>query len=253
MAYKHASYKHAYSLAGIAALMALPLTFIPVQLSAAPAKTKARAAPTFNCARASLRSEKLICQYSDLAALDRAVAAAYQAALRKLDDRASKALQVDQQAFLRLREGVADPDFTYFDPSPPRQRMATALTDRLDFLRSIRKPDSRAIVTGEWRNLFGGPSIKAWPPRAFEVDVSTVDPLSARWVCGAKGIAANRGGALVLDATPDNTTELRFVREGDMLTISQHYPPDTYSNENCGLNGTMNGHYFYVAPKGSKS
>ncbi|MBN9787285.1 hypothetical protein DMP17_01570 [Pseudonocardia sp. TMWB2A] len=247
------AYKHAYSIAGIAALMALPLAAIPVQLSAAPAKAKVRAAPTFNCSRAANQSEKLICQYADLAALDRAVGAAYQTALAKLDARARKALQEDQQAFLRLREGVANPDFTHFDPRPARQRMATVLTERRNFLRSIRKPDSRAIVTGEWRNLFGGPVIKAWPPRAFEVDVATADPLSVRWVCEAKGIAANRGGALVLDATPDNTTELRFVREGDMLTISQHYPPDTYSNENCGLNGTMNGHYFYVARKGSKS
>lgn len=246
------AHKHAYSLAGIAALMALPLAAIPVQLSAAPGKAKARAAPTFNCARASLRSEKLICQYSDLAALDRAVAAAYQAALAKLDDRASKALQVDQQAFLRLREGVANPDFTHFDPRPARQRMATVLTERRNFLRSIRKPDSRAVVTGEWRNLFGGPVIKAWPPRAFDVDVATADPLSVRWVCEAKGIAGHRGGAVVLDASPDTGAELRFVREGDMLTISQHYSPDTYGNGNCGLNGTMAGHYFYVAGKGSK-
>lgn len=236
-----------HGFAYIAALTALPLAATTGPVTAAPGKTNARAVPTFNCARASLQSEKLICQYADLAALDRAVAAAYQAALRKLDDRASKALQVDQQAFLRLREGVSDPDFTYFDARPARQRMATVLTERRNFLRSIRKPVSRAIVTGEWRNLFGGPDIKAWPPRAFEVDVGTFDPLSVRWVCAAKGIAGNRGGALVLDATPDNTTELRFVREGDMLTISQHYPPGKYSNENCGLNGTMNGHYFYVS------
>ena len=251
MAYKYA-YSRAYSRAGIAALMALPLAAIPVQLSAAPAKAKVRAAPTFNCARAASRSDKLICQYADLAALDRAVGAAYRTALAKLDARASKALQEDQQAFLRLREGVANPDFTHFDPRPARQRMATVLTERRNFLRSIRKPDSRAIVTGEWRNLFGGPVIKAWPPRAFEVDVATYDPLSVRWVCEAKGIAGHRGGAVVLDASPDTGAELRFVREGDMLTISQHYPPDTYGNGNCGLNGTMAGHYFYVAGKGSK-
>lgn len=233
-----------HNLASIAALITLPLTTIAVPVLAAPGNASARAAPTFNCARASNRSEKLICQHADLAVLDRAVAAAYQGALRKLDAQAGKALREDQEAFLRLREGVANPEFTNFDKRPARQRMASVLTDRRDFLLSIRKPTSRTIVAGDWGNLFGGPSLKAWPPRSFDVNVSTVDPLTARWTCEAKGIATRRGNALVLDSSPDSGAELRFVRKGDMLTISEHYPEEDYGNRNCGLNGTMTGNYF---------
>lgn len=216
----------------------------PVPALAAPSAT-----PGFNCARAATEAEKLICQRPELAALDREIATAFAQALRRVDAKTGAALRKDQGIFVNVRNVLARPDYK-FDTDPVSQRLRAMMADRRDFLRSVRKPSSRALLAGQWRRYSARLFLKALPPRNFEISGSGVDPLAARWTCELEGIAGHRNNLLVMDERATNGSQLSFVRDGDMLKVTEQLTKKTSVTPYCGHNGSVEGHYFYTGDRG---
>lgn len=224
----------------IAGWFAVTVFAVPVEARTAPSVS-----PSFNCARASEVAEKLICNNRELAMLDRQIATAFAQALARVDAKAGAALRKEQAIFINVRNAMARPDYK-FDPSPAPQRLRVIMTDRRSFLQSVRKPPSRTILSGQWRNYFASLSLKAWPPRHFKIAGSGADPLAARWLCEVDGIAGSRGGTLVMDERGSDGSELSFVRDGDMLKITERLAKGSAVTTYCGHNGSFEGQYFYT-------
>lgn len=64
--------------------------------------------PSFDCTEATLWAETLICADSDLAALDRRIAAAYQATLKQLAGEPGEELRAEQRAWIAERNGCEE-------------------------------------------------------------------------------------------------------------------------------------------------
>ncbi|MDZ7703911.1 MAG: YARHG domain-containing protein [Trueperaceae bacterium] len=64
--------------------------------------------PSFDCSNATLWAETLICADNDLAALDRRIAAAYQATLGQLASGPAEELKAEQRAWIAERNGCEE-------------------------------------------------------------------------------------------------------------------------------------------------
>lgn len=79
-----------------------------VMLAGLTAPAAAQEGPSFDCARALSAVEEQVCDFGDLAWLDRNVAVLYASAADGLDAGARAALEGDQQAFVAARDGCGD-------------------------------------------------------------------------------------------------------------------------------------------------
>jgi uncharacterized protein len=78
----------------------------PAQVS--PPPRAATVSPSFNCRRASSRSERMVCGSDRLASLDREMSSQFYSALSRASGSARAELRRSRDAFLRTRERCAD-------------------------------------------------------------------------------------------------------------------------------------------------
>lgn len=215
---------------------------------AIPSAVSAQSArPSFNCVAAKSESERMICRDAGLARLDREIAAAYAAALRRVDAAAAAKLREEQRQYLILRTGVASREHPFQESSTQRSRVASVMQERLRYLGSIRKPPSNGALTGKWVNFSGYTIIKPSSARRFVIDADAADTYAGRWTCGIDGVADQRGNKLVLDQRRRNNGSLiEISRAGDLLVVRETLAAGRYTSPNCGLNGVIKGTYFYT-------
>lgn len=204
----------------------------------------ARAAPSFDCVKASAPVETAICADPALAALDAAIAAAYAERLADLPPPAARALREDQRVFTAMR------DYAF---SRPDEDLGARLQDRLDFLRQIRLPPAAsgpARLSGRWSNVYGLVQVTRARRGRLEVAIETVDPAWGRWVCDVGGEARLRNGALSFtdgDSPAETTANLRLRRDGALLAVEESIIAGQRGY--CGANGFTEGRYFYRTEK----
>lgn len=204
-----------------------------------------RGGPSFDCSKATSDVEKTICADGKLAALDRRVAQAYAAALKRLDPKGAAALKSDQRSFqavlsygLEWDEGKSK-DKRSFD-------LAENLETRAEFLSGLdAAPAGR--WTGTWSNHFGGIDIEQ-KGGGFSVSANGAMPVTGNWVCTIEGTAKVEGNALVLIGSEDGAQDgwtYRLTRDGDQIVLSQSGPKgQRHGSPTCGRNGSMEGGYF---------
>lgn len=213
-------------------------------LAASPAPA---APPSFECAKAASRVERTICASAPLARADAALSAAYQEARRALAPEAAALLLVDEKRFLAARERV----FSTGDKDPAALLLGE-IEDRIAFLRSLRVPPPGRLA-GTWSNLFGTATVTPGPGGEFAVKVDANEPITARWTCGAQGKGkgtATATGALLTVSLGEDGSALTLARDGETLKLGS--VPGKGEAEGtadyCGLNGSVDGTYFFVEP-----
>ena len=92
--------------------------------AAPPPRTSA--SPSFNCARARSRSERMVCSSPDLAERDRRMSSIYYSALAESDGATRRRLRASRDRFLRYRENC-----------PNAACIAQGYEDRIDEIRDI--------------------------------------------------------------------------------------------------------------------
>jgi uncharacterized protein YecT (DUF1311 family) len=202
---------------------------------AGPAPAQNR--PSFDCAKAKDDVEKAICKDTALSALDRDLAAAYGEAMRRLDSAGRKALQEEQSGFLMSRDNAMNwPDTSLKD----------YMTFRLEFLRGIRAGASgseAAAFFGEWKNEIGSVKIARGKGGKLSIEINTVAPINARWVCEVSGKAPVSGGALRFI---EDDVKIAIRRSGSLLKVDETLPAGRGTRDYCGANGSVEGLYFKV-------
>jgi hypothetical protein len=138
--------------------------------------------------------EQVICSNKDLASIDRAIAAAYKAALAKLGPLGRKYLVQDQKDFVAVRDGAYDRVYGVADGSDQKRMLLHWLKWRIKLLRNISY--SR--------------------PRGF---VETATPLFGTFVYEAHAVGAIAGGALKATADNEPGVQISLTREGDVLRV----------------------------------
>lgn len=214
--------------AGIVSLMPLAS---PVAAAPAPS-----VAPSFDCRRASSRSEKLICGNPPLARLDHQIADRYKALLPRLGGAAAAQLKQDQKWFVFSR------DNGYTD-TPTVKDMADALRHRLAFLNAVQ-PAVPAGIVGTWRNVTGEIEIVRGRSGGLKFHANTAEPSAGRWVCEAQGDVAAAGPRQWHVAVTDPVDgKISFSRQGPVLVVKDTAAESQF----CGMNGSLGGTYFAVA------
>lgn len=86
------------------------LFFITLLTNLANAKNAKEAKPSFDCAKATTKVEKMICndESGELQNLDRQISQSYQIAKAKLDKNGKKALLDSQKSWLKTRQRCED-------------------------------------------------------------------------------------------------------------------------------------------------
>ena len=204
--------------------------------SVAPASA---ASPSFDCRKASSRSEKLICANPQLATLDRQISVRYNALLAQLGGYAAERLKQDQKWFITGRD---DPGTV----APTVRDLADTLRYRLSFLNAIRSSVPAGVV-GTWRNVAGAIVIRRSSSGTLTFEANAAEPTTGRWVCEAQGNARPTAQSTWKVAIDDpDTASIALTREGPLLTVTESPMPPEY----CGLNGSLSGAYFPVADEG---
>ncbi|WP_334185864.1 lysozyme inhibitor LprI family protein [Novosphingobium sp.] len=194
------------------------------------------ASPSFDCRKASSRSEKMICANPQLATLDQQISVRYKALLAQLGGSAAERLKRDQQWFITGRDDS-------YTEAPTVRELADTLRYRLAFLNAVR-PSVSAGIVGTWRNVAGAIVIRRSPSGTLTFEANAAEPTTGRWVCEAQGSvkpAAQSTWKVAID-DPD-TASIALTREGPLLTVTENPMPPEY----CGLNGSLSGAYFPVA------
>ena len=198
--------------------------------------TASAASPSFDCSKASSRSEKMICANPQLATLDQQISVRFQALLAELGGPAAERLRQDQKWFIAERD---DPEAV----APTVRDLADTLRYRVKFLNAVR-PSVPAGIVGTWRNLAGAIVIRRSPSGTLNFEANAAEPTTGRWVCEAQGRAKQAAQStwnVVID-DPD-TASIALMLEGPLLTVTESPMPPEY----CGLNGSLSGAYFPVA------
>ncbi|WP_244276404.1 NAD(P)H-dependent flavin oxidoreductase [Methylobacterium indicum] len=122
------------------------------------------------------------------------------------------------------------------------------IEDRIAFLRSLRVPPPGRLA-GTWSNLFGTVTVTPGTDGGLAVKVDANEPITARWTCGAEGKGRLAGDVLTVSLGEDGSA-LTLAREGETLTLGA--VPGKGEAEGtadyCGLNGSVDGTYFFVTP-----
>lgn len=198
----------------------------------------AAAQPSFDCTKARAGVERAICADRTLSALDRKMAAAYGAAMKRLDPLSARLLREDQRSTISLRDWAFERDD--FD-------LAGFLEHRIGQLDAI-DGGPRPGYAGTWIHVGGSVSIEP-SAKGLEVTVSASDGAVGRWVCEFTGIARPIGGGLTV-AEPPGTEDyegwtLRIVREGQSIRVEAIRPAGFEGSPPfCGANGTLDGTYL---------
>lgn len=202
--------------------------------------------PSFDCAKAASAVEKAICRDPRLARADAALARAYSAALKSLDAPAAKALREDQREFIAVR------DAGYAQAANGRREasLLTTLDYRAGTLARIRAR-SGAGLSGTWSNLAGEIEIQGDGQTGYRLKANAAHPLDGRWVCDASASGRGNDAGATLKVADDDGSALKLTRAGAALQVQAldaHGRPQPMPGY-CGLNGSLNGAYFPVAPR----
>lgn len=198
----------------------------------------AAAQPSFDCTKARAGVERTICADRTLSALDRKMAAAYGAALKRLDPLSARLLREDQRSTISIRDWAFERDD--FD-------LAGFLESRIGQLDAI-DGGPRPGYAGTWINVGGSASIEP-SAKGLEVVVSASDGAVGRWVCEFAGIARPIDGGLTVADPPGNDDNegwtLRIVREGQSIRIEAVRPAGYEGTPPfCGAHGSLDGTYL---------
>lgn len=198
---------------------------------------------SFDCSQARSPVEVAVCKSPELAALDRAVDAAYKAALRRLDrdKNAQKALRDEQRLFLEAREQA-------------RQRedyggLGSFMDWRRKKLAQITQP--QAGYEGLWIDGYGEVRISRRPDGSFAVKADAGEWITARWVCQYEGTGRLQGGHVAVSTNePDDDYGLKLIRAGSVLLIEETSRNETPTGSPyCGMGGRLSGVYFAAKAK----
>lgn len=198
----------------------------------------AAAQPSFDCTKARAGVERTICADRNLSALDRKMAVAYAAALKRLDPLSVRLLREDQRSTIAIRDWAFERDD--FD-------LAGFLEGRIGQLDAI-DGGPRPGYAGTWINVGGSVSIEP-SAKGLEVTVSASDGAVGRWVCEFSGIARPVDGGLTVAEPPGQDDNegwtLRIVREGQSVRVEAIRPagfegPPPF----CGARGGVDGSYL---------
>lgn len=213
------------------------LALVAVCATAVATPTPASAQASFDCKTARTAVEKEICGDKGLAALDRKMAAAYAAALKRLDPETAKLLREDQRTAIATRDAFFDHDD--FD-------LAEFMEGLTGFLGSIEgKP--RAGFVGTWANFRGMVTVRPGSS-GFEVVISVSDGAVGRWICDLEVKGRVEAGALVLDdPEPMEGWRVRLTRSGLGLKVEAEAPAGSDGAPPfCGANGSVEGLFLAV-------
>ena len=201
------------------------------------------AQPSYDCAKAASRIERTICASTPLAKADAALAAAYQEARRALSPEAAALLLVDEKRFLSARERV----FSTGDKDPAALLLGE-IEDRVAFLRSVRVPPPENLA-GTWSNVFGTVTVRPGADGRLAVGVDANEPITARWTCEAGGEGRITAGVLTVPLG-ENGSALTLARDGETLKLGTVPGKGEAegTSDYCGLNGSVDGTYFFVRP-----
>lgn len=207
--------------------------------------SSAQPGPSFDCARASSDSERAICADPILSALDRDMAAAYSAARARISPAARRALQSDQQAFLRVREIVQA-----LQGQPAMERFGNLndqMAIRSSFLNQIRRP-SRGDLIGVWGNVVGGVSIRQVNGGRLIAEITTANPVNGSWICQVEITGPVTGGRLTGRPVSDPAVTISIVRRDGFIEVSEAVSGEASMTPGyCGHNGYVAGAYLPVA------
>jgi uncharacterized protein len=205
---------------------------------------QAGAQASFDCSKARAGVERAICRDPALSALDRRVAAAYSAALKRLDATTQKLLREDQRLVVASRDaGFGHQDFS----------LREYLEYRAVQLESIDGNPRRGFA-GVWINMGGSVKVEA-DSKGLSVSVSASDGTIGRWVCEFEGVGRPDGADLVV-GEPEGETEydgwtLRLKRVGLAVAVEAIAPAGADAPAPfCGANGSVDG--TYVAARGTE-
>jgi uncharacterized protein YecT (DUF1311 family) len=243
----------------------MPRLFVAVSLLLLICAAQASGAePSFDCGTAKTAREMATCRDAKLAAADRAMAAAWPAAIARLDATTAKALRDDQRQFISAiddgfdnqlwgkagppdsaserRKAVAalrrGPD----DDTPETDALPTLeaqLNQRAAFLKALTPASAAAPFAGLWKN-FGGelliePSVMAAARsapdnNAFRVTLGVASFGFAKYQCHFAGVFKLTGDALLAQSAHNNDLDediidnLRIRRDGSTVTIDDDVP-----------------------------
>lgn len=201
------------------------------------------AAPSFDCARASMPVERAICADRRLATQDRQVADAYARVGRSLSAAARDALARDQRWYL----GARDEWFENRDRWEGFPDLSSRMTGRVAFLTSLStaRPDT---LVGRWRNVAGEVEISRTAGGRLRVAATAAQPTSARWLCEEVGIEGVPRGQSVEGTTGDDPAyRIRATLKDGYLEVEEEaLTAGAYGPPYCGANGHISGVYFRV-------
>ncbi len=222
------------------------------------------AEPSFDCATAKTAREMATCRDAKVAAADRAMGAAWQAAIARLDAPTAKALREDQRQFISETDGGFDnqlwgkagpPDSASEkrkavaalrrgpdDDTPETDALPTLeaqISRRAAFLNAVTPPSDTAPFSGLWKNHDGElliePGVITTPRSApdnatFRVTFGVASFGFAKYQCHFAGIFKLSGDALLAQSAHNNDLDqdipdnLRIQRDGNMLTLDDDVP-----------------------------
>lgn len=176
----------------------------------------AQAAPSFDCAKARTKVEKAICASPALSALDRRIAAAYAAAMARLDAAGQAALKTDQRLFLDVRDSFfGTPDYD----------LNADLKERAAWLERI-DPSASNGWDGLWGSVMGEITLT---DKGRKAEINTVALTRSHPTCTLDATTVAAGEALIVGGTPADLKEndgwsVRLARSGTALT-AELLPP----------------------------
>jgi uncharacterized protein len=215
--------------------LAAALSAAAFSSSILPARAQTAA---LNCAGPATATEQAICADPELVSLDRAVREAYIKALGRIDRDSISALQKDQKAFLDERTQVLDKN---------TMPLASYLRHRRDMLDSIESPAwsrEAGAFLGTWKSSLGMVRVTREDSGRLIVQISTLSPAEAAWICDIESIAPPpRNGRVTFS---EDEVKVTLSRRGSALVVGDEVPQGDGGRPFCGSNGYIDGTYFRV-------
>ncbi|HRK25396.1 MAG TPA: hypothetical protein PLQ11_10625 [Beijerinckiaceae bacterium] len=187
-------------------------------------------------------STSVICSDTGSAQLDRQIAAAFEAARKRLGEAARGHLLKDQDAFRQVRaHGSNSRDFD----------LEVNMAMRRDFLNAVQ-PASGAAWRPHWGNHHGTITVNQQMPGRIVVRVSAMEPTVGAWTCEFDEQAEAVNGQLIVGQAsarlelggPNEGWTLALKRTGDVLIVEEIAPAGASRRPFCTGPGSLAGVYF---------
>lgn len=196
--------------------------------------------PSFNCSRASTPAEHAICADPRLGRLDRGLADRYLAVRRSMTPAMREALTRDQRWFLGARdEWQENSTRGGFRDFPD---LAARMDDRIAFLDQLRTRPATHL-NGRWRNAAGVVEIRTLEKGQVSVEISSANPVNARWLCDVSGRGRVGDNTITIDG--GDGWRVRLSLDRGVLKVEELAPGGRGGvRPYCGANGHLGEAYF---------